>query len=309
MRRNKKDDVSVSFHLIRRSSRDADDKRILKGFSTVEFDELVERLLRSKEPDLKSQEEIDLLRFRNNARIVSCRRLESGIVFGSFKGSYWGHAFQNSVLGLVPSHSINLRPFYFLMYQSRNGYIYVGSQYLGNYGNYTGLKNEIFAAFSDKTGLDSSSLRQDNEEFNDAVASQVDIVLSRAPRDIAGKRSARSMTVISLRKTKDNDLFDAEVSRPVLSAFGRGKDYVKNELAKVFSQGVIEINDNDIEDCKVIATKNGKTQTLYMFDEGGFATKYLLPVPLDEHGHPIEEPTMNAMIEALRKKVLHNVTD
>ncbi len=67
---------------------------------------------------------------------------------------------------------------------------------------------------------------------------------------------------------------------------------------------LIEVNDEDVQDCKVIALLNGKLKTIHMLDDSNFATRYPLDVQLNSDGHPEYAPLKEKAIALLKREIV-----
>ncbi len=112
------------------------------------------------------------------------------------------------------------------------------------------------------------------------------------------------MMISLTRSSKDDPLVD-RVRSSVIPFFGRGQREIKKAVAGLMNQSdAIAIDDEDVIDCTVLADMNGKSTTIYMFDNGLRATRFKLEVDVDADGHPANAETCNEIIIALNDHVI-----
>src|SRR5688572_7219133 len=70
-----------------------------------------------------------------------------------------GHSYRNSSKGEISADSINQRRFHFLLYLAESGRVYIGTQYLGNFGAYEPLRRTIIELFSGSQAIHSHTFR------------------------------------------------------------------------------------------------------------------------------------------------------
>lgn len=307
--RAKRETVSVSFHFLTKYLDDGDSGKSEK-FTKSDFDRLILFLQAKPKPNLNDQQTADKIRFRNDVPIESVIRQDSRTAFGLFKASYWGHAYDNSAKGRIPAQSISLRPFYFLLYLGEDGRIYVGSQYLGHFGGYTGLRNTLVAGFDFDGKVHSSSFRATNVYNEETIVKEIKVTYSSKPNSIAGRNALSETGMISLRRKRGDTAFDEESRKKILPLIGLKPSKVRQELANILNKSeVISADDQDIEDCVILAQMDGRTKKIYLINEGNFASRFPLTVPIDQNGHPVAAETKKAMIKVLRDEILSNISD
>jgi len=112
LNRRKRESVHATFHYLVRHVEDEAGSIQAGGFSENEFAGLVERLQDFPEVDLDDEETLDKIRFRNLIPIEDVELIDDRTVFGKYRAAYWGHAYDNTAVGKIPSDSISLRPFF-----------------------------------------------------------------------------------------------------------------------------------------------------------------------------------------------------
>ena len=305
LRRRKHEAVTVSFHYFRREQRQDDGELKIIPFSEDEFGSLVTTLQRLGPLDLSDEAVRDRLRFRNMAPIETVQAIDARTAFGLYRGSYWGHAFDNTDRGKIPADSINLRQFYFLLYLSEKGSIYLGVQYLGQYGSYTALKNTMLDFLADRRSVVAHSFRLDSAAFQKVEPKEIRVQVSRKPENIARDNVFAEGAVIAFKPSERGQAFGAEVKRRLFPVLGTTKSKIQHAVAGIINESkLIDVNDEDIQDCTIIGEVNGKRKTIYMLGQSAFASQFLLEVGFNEDGHPLPEPTKKAMIKVLSEQII-----
>ncbi|MGU3468790.1 hypothetical protein ACLBXO_28485 [Methylobacterium sp. C33D] len=304
-RRVKKESVSVSFHyLIRRRSDQQGETKIIP-FSMADFDHLQENMEDQDPIDFDDQESVDRLRFSSEIILLNLTRENSRTISGTFKNPYSGHAFENTHKGKIPAESVSLRPFHFLLYLSEGGRIYIASQYLGQYGGYIALQNTIQRMLPKYEDIESRTFRSDTLSLKKAEAKEIRVTLSRQSSSIAKYNPFQQDSIVTFKKQSKNDGFETEVSEKIFPYFGRRNADIQKVVADVVNQNeLMDVKDTDISDCTIIAKINGRTKTIYMLDDGNFATKFPINVQLDTDGHPDLPQTKNEMIRVLTQGII-----
>lgn len=304
-KRRKKESVSVSIHFLVRSKNDDSGTPKVTKFTNDDFDFLEDKIKNQKPIDFNDQQSIDRLRFRSEIIFSNIERVDHRTIVGTFKNSYSGHAYENTHRGKIPAESVSLRPFHFLLYLSNSGRIYIGSQYLGQYGGYTSLQTTIERMLPDYGDIEARTVRSDSFNLNKAEAKEVRVTLSRHSPTIAKNNVFAQSSVLTFKKQAKADGFEEEVSQKIFPHLGRNNSEVQKVIAGVVNQNeLIDVRDTDIQDCTIIARVNGKTKTIYLLDEGSFATKFPLNVALNDDGHPDFNQTKKEMLRVLAEEVI-----
>lgn len=301
----KKDElVAASFHYLCRVVVEKGKRREIP-FTEAEFSALFDAL--EKKPKLNKDDAaaLDRVRFRLDAPIEEVEREGAQKIFGRFQGSYWGHSYLNTEKGEIPANSVNLRPFFFLLYLSKAGRIYIGAQYLGHYGGYTALERTVRDLLNSEDRIESHSLRLSGVHYKDVQAKEVQVRFSAKPTSIAAKNRITDRGMFVLRKAGKNDGFEEQVAKNILPFVGRPVSAVKKQIASILNESsLIDVEDSDIVDCTLIGDLNGKRQTIYMIDSGSFATRFPLDVKIDAQGHPVQADAKAAMMKVLEDEIM-----
>ena len=303
VRRTKNEEVSVSFHyLIREEQSETETNKI--PMTELEFEEIHNGLLEAQVCDIEDEETNSKVRWRRLAPIESVERLGSRYIAGVYKASYWGHAYENVELGTIPAESLNLRPFFFLLYLSESGRVYIASQYLGNFGGYTAIKNTIISTLSDRANVKSHSFNLGNANLERAEAREVEIFYSKQAESIVNPNTIGRVGAITFRKQHKDDGFERTVSHKLLSKIDQPRREIRKALSELLrSNELMELQDEEIQGCRVVAVVKGKKKTIYLLDESNFASRFALQVPLTDKGHPEYEPLKEEVVELLKHQI------
>lgn len=140
---NTNESVSVSFHFFEKGTRQEDGHFKPSKFVKKDFDELLRKIEAQPEPNLKDHNDFDGVKSGRIVPFLELEHINDRTFFGLFRSAYWGHSFENTEKGKIAAESLNLRNFCFLLYYSESGRIYLGCQYLGNYGDYGSLGKSL----------------------------------------------------------------------------------------------------------------------------------------------------------------------
>ncbi|MCV6575952.1 MAG: hypothetical protein OIF58_09475 [Cohaesibacter sp.] len=306
----KNEAVTASFHFLTQYE-DSDDQNVRKiKFSQSDFASLLTALQSCPKIDIKDESTKDDLRFRSLVPIERVTQINSRTIHGVFKASYWGHAYENSDKGTIPADSISLRPFHFILYLSETGKIYIGSQYLGPYGGYTGLKNTIVSHIPSCGKIRASSFRLASSYYKNAHAKEVRVSISKQGGEITSSNIFARGAMVAFKKISKHDGFEEEVSRKLLDYIDRPKVEIKKAVASVLKENqLIDVEDEDIVDCSIVAMLDGKRKVIHMLESGHFATRFALNVGHNKHGHPEFEPTKSEMLRVLENEIIARKED
>ncbi|PHJ74353.1 hypothetical protein VF07_37825 [Nostoc linckia z6] len=304
MAKLKNEAVTVSFHFLRREDHSEPSKPKYIPISLSVFDKLFVSLNEKPAVNLDDEEAVDRLRYRIDVPIVRVERVDERTIFGTYQSSYWGHAYQNTERGKIPATSISLRPFHFLLYLSEDGKIYVGSQYLGLFGGYSGLVSTLrhLIALSD---VYSHSFRSDFIDLKQVQPKEIQIRFADRSESIAAANPIASAGVLTFRKTDKEGGFEEEIASRILSQRGKPSDEVRKAVANLVNESkLMSVNDDDIADCTVIVKQNGRDKKIHMIEDSGFSTRFPISVAVDDDGHPLCEPCKTEMISLLKKQII-----
>ena len=111
-RRNRKDKVTVTFHYLTRTVEGADGEPTTAPITKGEFEAAMKRIAETPPIDTSTREGVDKLRFGSTVPVADLTEVESCLFFGSYKGVYTGHSYENTARGLIPHDSASLRKFF-----------------------------------------------------------------------------------------------------------------------------------------------------------------------------------------------------
>lgn len=302
--KRKREEATCSFHYLLREKRDDGVEPEIVPFTKEQFKEFCKKLLALKDIDLSDEETCARLKLVNDAPVEKCEMIDDRTLFGRFRSLYSGHAYDNTDVGEIPDSSVSLRPFFFLAYLSESGRIYVGSQYLGQFGGYAGLLRTL-RQFLPETVV-SHSFRHDGTSYKDAKPKEVRVNFSRKPKEITGstKFGQRGAMTFKRSSSKDED-FNITVKTNILAKLGQSEAQLKKAVADMLAGNeMLAIRDEDIEDCTVIATVNGKSRTINVIEAGHFATRFQLDIAEYVKGHPDREKSKAAMMKLLENQII-----
>lgn len=301
----KKEAVTASFHYLTRETSDNKGNITVHPFTQDEFDDLASKLISKTALDFSDEGVKERLRFRNEVPMEKVRRVSPQMVFGVYHGSYWGHSFNNTDKGEISADSVNLRSFHFLLYLSKSGKIYLGAQYLGQYGSYASLEKSIRSHLDDRQTVIPHSFRLDASHFVGAEPKEVRVNLYSNSENIAGPNIFRNRGMVSFRKTESGDGFEAGVRNRILAYLGKPSNIIKAEVAKLLNENeLFDVKDSDIMDCTIVARMGNHDRVIHMIEASNYASKFEIYVPIDAKGHPEYEPTLNAMAALLANQIL-----
>lgn len=295
---------SVSFHYLKYLD-DPQDTDTARGFTEGEFEALLTSIADQAPLDLGEALILERVRSGNLIPFSDFHLDGKRCAFGRFKAPYSGHSFENSDKGKIEASSVNQRLFNFMLYHTNDGRIFAGAQYLGNYGGWGHLSNGLKGFFDQKNKIQSTSIRKQGNLFEHVYPKEIKITVSKKSESIDKKNILTQEQVITLRRGKDGQEFEKETRRSILSILTKPLDKRGDELRKVLQDsGLQEFDDYDIEDCVVVADIKNGTKRYHIFENGLQATRFALAVPLDNDGHPIIEPTRNAMKQVFIEQIL-----
>jgi len=261
---NKNEQVFVSFHYLKRENEDNSDAIREIAFRNDEFDAIYAGLENILNLDLTNEDILDKLRFRRVANIVKLERVDSRSICGIYQTSYWGHAFENSQKGTIAADSLNLRPFLFMIYLSDTGRIYIASQYLGQFGGYTTIKNSIVSMLDNRRNIVSSSFNMGNVNILNAIPKEVEIQYSKKSTSITGVNSIGKAGMLIFKKESKGDGFEAAVTNQLLSHSWKPKKEILHVISDLLKENeLMEIDDEEVVDCKVVAVLNGSRKVIH----------------------------------------------
>lgn len=304
-KKHKNETVSISFHFLYRKGKDKNDRATVVPFTLDEFESLFSGLQRQQKAELSDPETVDRLRYRAEVLIEKLLRINDRTISGTFRAAYWGHAYDNTVAGHIPADSLSMRPFHFLLYLSKNGKIYIATQYLGQFGGYMALKTMVTDLLPKPESIAANSFRIGPSYFKDLEPKEVRVSFSNKPKEISSKNSFTDSGMITFKKRSKDDGFENQVTTRFLPFIGKGKPSIRKGIARILNESdLIDVEDSEIEDCSIVASINGRKKTIYLLESGNFATKYPIEVPLDSDGHPEYESTRKEILKILQEEII-----
>jgi hypothetical protein len=156
----KREEATCSFHYLIREKRENGKRPEIVSFTEDDFARFCASLIEQPDIDINDEETCRRIKLSVNAPVEKCEMIDDRTLFGRFRGRYTGHAYENTDVGEIPDSSVSLRPFYFLAYLSESGRIYVGSQYLGQFGGYGTTLHRILERSRRKSALTSLASRR-----------------------------------------------------------------------------------------------------------------------------------------------------
>lgn len=309
-KKHKNEEVSISFHYLKREKDSDTEKKEELAFTKDEFEGIHQGLLDIKKLDVTEDEIMDELRFRKLAKIEKIEKTDNRTVTGIYKASYWGHSYENSLKGIIPADSLNLRPFFFMLYLSESGRIYLASQYLGNYGGYTAIKNSVISKLANKHGVVSCSFNIGNLNIESAISKEVEITYSRKSKHITGKNIFGKTGALSFRKENKNDGFESIINDKFLSLRSKPHNEIRKHISSLLKESnLMEINDDEIENCKVIALINGSRKVIQLLEGNNYATRFPVNILMNDDGHPVYETLKQEATKLLVNEIISRKED
>lgn len=303
--RKKRESVSASFHYLVRMKRKENGDEIPVKFTEDEFDHLVKEIKEQPKFNLNNNETLDRLKARIDIPLEKMTLINKRTVFGIFRAPYTGHSYENSARGKIPADSVSLRPFHYLLYLSDSGKIYLCAQYLGQFGGYGSISKKIIDLLPQPSSIRSRTFRVDATHYKNAKAKRVNVSFSQKPQSITSNNIFSSGGMIAFEKQNKDDGFEEAVSERLLSLVGAKHGEIKKKVATLLSKHeAIDVDDEDIRDCTILADINGKKKMIYLLQAGNFATKFPLDVPLTSDGHPDYGKLKTAMLNLLKDEII-----
>ncbi|WP_140420472.1 hypothetical protein [Novosphingobium sp. B 225] len=301
-----RDRVTASFHFlnIKIPSEDGGDATY-EGFDSYQIEEFKSRLLTLPTLDLSDEGVRNSLRTKKLVPIDELCQIDERTFFGKYRGAYWGHGYENTHAGYIPPESISLRPFYFLLYFSTDGKIYLGTQYLGQFGSYTALKNSLFRIFTGNYEISAHSFRSEAANLENVQPKEVRIVVSSSSKNANSDNIITSERLTVLKSLGRGSHTQSSI-KTALVVNHKNPEKLREEVSKILRQDkIISFDDDDIVDCVIVAELNGRPFVLHFMEEGIRATKFeIKKIMYELDGHPGKSCVKDGMIEILEKNVL-----
>ncbi len=216
----KNEEVSVSFHFLSRVRKNEKKVSSVIPFSPQEFSGLFDKMKAQKSFDLSNDADIDRLRFREESPLSNLSLANARTITGTFRASYWGHAFDNTQKGRISSQSVNLRPFHFVLYLSESGRIYIGAQYLGQYGGYDYLRKTIVGMLAQGKEITSNSIRLGASYYKNAEPREIRVNIANKSKSLAGRSSLGGKMMIAFTRASKTDPLVDRVKSSIIPFLG-----------------------------------------------------------------------------------------
>ena len=304
--KRKQEEATCSFHYLVREKRDDVNNPETLPFREDHFNYLCESLVAQPDIDVDDEDTCKRIKAAVSWPVEKCERINDRTLFGRFRSLYSGHAYDNTDVGEIPDSSVSLRPFFFLTYLSESGRIYVGSQYLGQFGGWTGLYHTLKGFLPPNESIVAHSIRSEETSYQNAKPKEIRVQFSRKPKEITGSMKFGQRGAMAFKRNSNNDEeFNTAVSTKILAKLGQSTAALKLAVAEMLSgSDVLALRDDDIENCTIIATVNGKNRTINVLESGNFATRF--PLEIEEYikGHPDREKSKASMLKLLEEKII-----
>jgi hypothetical protein len=302
----KREEATCSFHYLIREKRENGKKPEIVSFTKDDFAMFCASLIEQPDIDINDDETCRRIKLSVNAPVEKCEMIDDRTLFGRFRGRYTGHAYENTDVGEIPDSSVSLRPFYFLAYLSESGRIYVGSQYLGQFGGYGKLERTLRLFLPGKERIISHTFRHNSTSYIGAKPKEVRVNFSRQPKEITGVAKFGQRGAMTLKPNSNKDeQFTTTVLTNLLAKLGQPNAALKKAVADMLAgNDMLSMRDEDIEDCIVVATVDGKKTTINVIEAGHFATRFPLNISTYIKGHPDKEKAQAAMLNLLKNQII-----
>lgn len=305
--------IFVSFHYLEKGMNQENGDFVRYPFTKKEFDKLTSTIVNQPAPNLGDENDLDLIRRGKLQPYDACTTHDHNTFSGVFRSAYWGHAYENSDKGSITAQSVNLRDFCFFLYLAENGTIFVGTQYLGNYGGYTVFSDILKRMLKngEKTQIRSQSIVSESYNLKDSTPIEVKIDLANTGKTIEERQTFGSSGMLAFKKSSGDETFELTVRDKILSLIGSPISVIKKEIAKTISQNELySVDDEAIQNCRVVVRKKkGGQHTVYLFDQGHRATLYSLDMQLDQSGKLKVPQTIRSMLGKFDEEIIPKISD
>nr|WP_321359791.1 hypothetical protein [uncultured Hyphomonas sp.] len=302
----KKEDVSVSFHYLCRLKEKGDPSKGIVPFTEDEFNGVYGALTEAKKLDMNDPETIDRIRRKRVAPIIKAVRDSPTTISGLFKASSYGHSFENNVKGDIPAESINLRPFFFQLYLSKSGRIYIASQYLGLYGGYLQIRNTVLSALPGSSSIDANSFNVAHIDLKDVEIREIEFAFSKKGNSLHSKNVFGKRGSFALHPQNGDQKFGREVRTKLLKGYPYSNAaQIKKSLTGLLKESdLLDLKDEDIDACRVLVRSNKKDRYIHLIAGIDFATRFPVDVPKNDDGHPKYEPLKDKVTKLLKDEIV-----
>ena len=304
MANRKQEEATCTFHYLVHLKHVEGKEPEVVPFTSQQFKSFCDNLLNQSEIDLDDDETRDKIKRDDSFPVEQCELLNDRTLFGRYRARYTGHSYENTDVGEIPEDSVSLRPFFFIAYISEGGRIYIGSQYLGQFGGYVGLVRTLRAFLPQPTV--SYVFRHDATSYRDVTPKAVKVNYSRMPKDIADRNKIGQSGAMTFKpNSKDDVTFQVTVMTKILARIGESDANLRTAVADMLNGNeMLDIREDDIEGCSVIAMVDGKKRTINVIEAGNFATRFPLEVDYYIKGHPDRQKSKAAMLSLLEKQII-----
>ncbi|VXC90662.1 hypothetical protein [Sphingomonas sp. 8AM] len=275
---------TASYHYLVKRTRGAPDSDEV-GFTEAEFKRLVTRLHDITPIDFENEEEIRRIKVGENIPLLAITKISDTRYFGRYEGAYYGQEYRNTKFGTIDADSLNLRTFHYIVDLRRDGRIVLGTQYLGNYGDYEGLNYFLSKILqSQEFVVRSKSFTSLRYELGAGTPVELKVTLRRKGAK-AGSASLFSKTgVFAVKRTEYGEGFDSDVAGLAPKIKGSLEDR-KAAIAQVISQGdIMSVDEDDIAGCTVLMRQDNHSYTVYLLGENSSSTRFPISVQVPKNG-------------------------
>lgn len=308
MPKRQKDLATVSFHYLQREI-EKQGQSETQSFTSDEFDFLCEHIKDQPWPDPDDPETKEQLRIGTLVPFRNFERVNSRIARGTFQNSYSGHAFHNTEKGKISADSLNQREFQYLLYFSDDGKIFIGVQYLGNYGGYETLRFGLMRHFLRREGVRSYSFRKDVYEASTVRAKEIRINIASSGRDDEDNALTKRRMVVLQRSKRKDEAFEDAARDTFLQIMSSDAEDKKDQLVQLLSaNNLMSAADEEVQNCILLAEVDGREKRFHVIGDSHFATRFPLSVPYNIDGHPEYVPTAEAILKALEREIIDSTS-
>ncbi len=236
--------------------------------------------------DFDDEREIRRIKAGDNIPLLQVTQITENRFFGQFEGAYYGQEYRNTRLGTIDADSLNLRKFHYVVDYRRDGKIVLGIQYIGNFGDYDGIRSCFIKILQDANHIVSpTSITSLRNEIGDGEPVELKVSLRRR-NPIAGGGSIFSRSgVYAVKRSDYGDDFSRDIRESLLNRVRGTVDAKKSAIAQIMSQGdFMEVYEDEIQDCTVLVRKDGHQYTVYLLGDNSLATKFPLSVQVPQNG-------------------------
>lgn len=306
MAEHKREEATCSFHYLIREKRENGKKPKIVPYSEEDFATFCDSLIAQADIDISDAETCKRIKDSINAPVEKCEMIDDRTLFGRFRGRYTGHSYENTDVGEIPDSSVSLRPFFFIAYLSESGRIYIGSQYLGQFGGYSKLERTLRLYLPGEDRVISHTFRHNATSYVGAKPKEVRVNFSRHSKEITGTAKFGQRGAMTFKPNSNRDeQFTTTVSTNILAKLGQSNAALKKAVADMLTGNeMLSMRDEDIEDCTVLATVDGKKTVINVIEAGHFATRFPLNISKYIKGHPDKERAQAAMLNLLKNQII-----